>query len=289
MGKGTVANDKSDIQTLGGNLPLGKDVVYCSTYSPELLCALPRLAGRETLGIDNDALPFDGFDSWNAYEVSWLEKSGKPVVAMAQFRFPCDSPGIVESKSFKLYLNSFNQSRFSDSDEVRQILIRDLSAAVQAGVEVELRNRNDFAEPQQFIGVMPGDCIDDEPVSIEEYTVNPALLETEGNTKVEETLHSHLLKTNCPVTGQPDWASVLIRYRGNKISRAGLLRYLCSFREHNDFHEQCVEMIFRDIIGRCDCESLTVEAHYTRRGGLDINPLRSNCNDKPALQRMLRQ
>jgi len=254
--------------------PLGKPTEYRATYAPELLYPIPRQLKRDELGIDPEALPFVGEDIWNAYEVSWLNPRGKPVVALATFRVPATSPNLVESKSFKLYLNSFNQTTFADPATVAAVLVRDLSAAAGEPVEVELADLR--RRPAVAVGYPEGICLDDLDVACEDYRPAPELLRADDGSVIEETLYSHLLKSNCLVTGQPDWAMVVVRYRGRPMDRAGLLRYLVSFRNHNEFHEQCVERIYCDIARRCSPEALAVYARYTRRGGLDINPFRSS-------------
>jgi 7-cyano-7-deazaguanine reductase len=257
------------------NLPLGKATTYVAAYDPGLLCPFPRRLKREEIGLTG-VLPFHGFDLWNAFELSWLTPQGKPVVAMGEFRFPCDSPNLIESKSFKLYLNSFNQTHFTDFGSVAALMKTDLGRAAGAAVEVRLLDAGAFSGLQ--IGQLPGRCIDGLDLAISNYALNPELLKeaADAGELVEETLHSHLLKSNCLVTNQPDWGSVLIRYRGARINAEALLRYLVSFRQHNEFHEQCVERIFVDLQRYCRPERLTVYARYTRRGGLDINPFRSN-------------
>ena len=257
------------------NLPLGKPTVYRDEYDPALLCPFPRQPKRAELGLGAD-LPFAGFDLWNAYELSWLTPAGKPVVAMAEFRFPCTSPCLIESKSLKLYLNSFNQTRFTDPAAVAAIIEADLGSACGAAVSVTLRSL--AATTGAGLVDLPGRCLDDLEVAIDCYALAPGLLAgaADSGCIVAETLHSHLLKSNCLVTRQPDWASVLIRYRGPRIDPVALLRYLVSYRQHSEFHEQCVERIFSDLLRHCRPEQLTVYARYTRRGGLDINPFRSN-------------
>ena len=269
-------------------LPLGKATVYKSEYDPGLLCPVPRKLKRDEIGLTG-ALPFHGVDIWNAYEMSWLTRKGKPVVAMGEFRVPCESPFLIESKSFKLYLNSFNQTRFDDFDTVCALMGQDLSGAVGTPVDVRLIGEQGFAGAT--FGTLPGECIDDQDVAIEGYALEPGLLEgaADATRPVEEALHSHLLKSNCLVTDQPDWGSVLIRYRGGRIDREALLRYLISFRLHNEFHEQCVERIFTDLLRFCGPERLTVYARYTRRGGLDINPWRSNFESEVGNIRLVRQ
>ncbi|MCB1577995.1 MAG: NADPH-dependent 7-cyano-7-deazaguanine reductase QueF [Xanthomonadales bacterium] len=256
--------------------PLGRITAASRDYDPDLLYPIPRARGREALGLGADALPFDGVDIWNGYELSWLDARGKPEVATAEFRVPATTPNLIESKSFKLYLNSFNQTCHDDPAQVRERLRRDLSAAAGGAVEVALAS---VTRPLTAMhGEFDGDCIDALDVAIDCYgPPQPEYLGTRtSDVVVDEALVSHLLKSNCPVTGQPDWASVQIRYRGAPIDREGLLRYLVSYREHDDFHEQCVERIFRDLLARCAPTRLTVSARYTRRGGLDINPWRSN-------------
>jgi 7-cyano-7-deazaguanine reductase len=269
--------------------PLGKTVAGSQDYDPTLLFPIPRAAKRVELGL-SDPLPFRGVDIWNAYELSWLDARGKPRVALGEIRVPATSPNLIESKSLKLYLNSFNQTRFDNADAVHAHFVRDLSAASGGDVVVDLRPLDHtFAAPMD---VLAGELIDDLDIAIDGYgPPRPDLLGvTEDRPIIEETLVSHLLKSNCPVTGQPDWASVQIRYRGAPIDRAGLLRYLVSFRLHDDFHEQCVERIFVDIANRCEPARLAVSARYTRRGGLDINPWRSNfASDAPLNPRLVRQ
>ncbi len=253
---------------------LGRQVSYPDAYSPALLQPLARSDSRQALGIDPVALPFKGIDVWTGYEVSWLDGAGKPHVAIAEFHVPCQSPFIIESKSFKLYLNSFNQTRFERQSDVLEALEKDLSAAAGRSVWVHLSGLSQAT--QRHIGQLPGDSLDHLPVEIEAYQPDPSLLQADSALIVNESLHSDLLKTNCPVTGQPDWASLLVSYTGPAINRESLLKYIISFRQHQDFHEQCVERIFIDILQRCQPHELTVYARYTRRGGLDINPMRTN-------------
>ncbi|WP_192036376.1 NADPH-dependent 7-cyano-7-deazaguanine reductase QueF [Halomonas sp. YLGW01] len=257
--------------------PLGRESAYPERYDPALLYPISRAANRAPLGITDDALPFVGEDEWHAFEVSWLTPRGKPVVAVARFRLPADSPNLIESKSWKLYLNSYNQSGFASREEVIATLEQDLATAAGAPVAVELYGVDDQALATQRL---PGECIDELDVAIDAYTPEPTLL-TVGEEIVEETLHSHLLKSNCPVTGQPDWGSVLIRYRGPRLDREGLLKYLVSYRQHQDFHEHCVEHIFTDLMTRARPERLLVLARYVRRGGLDISPWRATPGERP--------
>ncbi|MCX7891609.1 MAG: NADPH-dependent 7-cyano-7-deazaguanine reductase QueF [Burkholderiales bacterium] len=250
--------------------PLGREVPCPERYDPTLLFPIARDEGRARLALAG-ALPFTGVDVWNAYELSWLGPKGKPEVALATVSVPCESPAIVESKSFKLYLNAFSQTVFADAAAVRAAIARDVGAACGAPVSVVLASAAAPLEARP----LEGESLDAVDVAIADYLPNPALLAARGEA-VEETLVSDLLKSNCPVTGQPDWASVQVRYRGPRIDRAGLLAYVVSFRGHADFHEHCVERIFVDIAARCRPERLSVYARYTRRGGLDINPFRTN-------------
>ncbi len=263
---------------------LGKEVDYIDTYSPDLLFPIARQQSREDLGIVAGKLPFTGVDIWNAYELSWLNPKGKPQVACAEFRFPCESESIVESKSFKLYLNSLNQTVFSDQQALQQQMTQDLSACVGRAVEVSI---NDVATGNA-VSQLEGVCLDDIDVTMTSYSPDPSLLRAEGP-KVEQSLYSHLLRSLCPVTAQPDWASVEIRYRGSEIQHEGLLKYLIGYRQHQEFHEQCVERIFSDISRQCEPGQLSVRALYTRRGGLDINPFRSNYPVSPENIRLNRQ
>ncbi len=254
--------------------PLGKTSAYIDQYEATLLFPIPRQQKRDEIGIKQE-LPFHGVDIWNAYELSWLNEKGKPVVALAEFFIPAESPKLIESKSFKLYLNSFNQTRFHSLQDVQKVLQLDLSEAAGADVRVTVVylsqsvHSADIVESDAF-------CIDDLDIEIDTYQTAPELLKTVDDDIVEERLVSHLLKSNCLVTGQPDWGSVMIQYRGSKIDHEALLKYLISFRQHNEFHEQCVERIFMDLKKYCRCETLTVYARYTRRGGLDINPFRTD-------------
>jgi 7-cyano-7-deazaguanine reductase len=266
--------------------PLGKNSQYIAHYQRDLLFPLPRQTKRDEIRVPQ-ALPFFGADIWNGYEVSWLNAKGKPQVAVAEFLFPCTSPNIIESKSFKLYLNSFNNTQFDSTTAVAAVMTRDLSAAAGAPVGVDLVEVADFVDTK--IETFAGTNLDLLDVACDAYLVDPALL-TALPPVVEEKLFSNLLKSNCLVTGQPDWGSVKIEYKGNKINHEGLLKYIVSFRNHNEFHEQCVERIFMDITRQCKPEKLAVYARYTRRGGLDINPYRSTQADyRPGNGRLCRQ
>jgi len=254
--------------------PLGKSSDYVATYSPHLLFPIPRGPKWAELGLTAETLPYQGVDLWNCYELSWLLPSGKPVVAIGEFEIPADSPSIIESKSFKLYLNSLNQSVFDSREALAEVMSSDLSAAAGKPVKVRLRTLDEVAA--EGVATLPGRCVDDLDVTIEHYDhPQPGLLACDAGYMVEESLHSHLLKSNCPVTGQPDWGSVVVEYRGAALQAESLLAYLVSFRQHADFHEQCVERIFLDLQRLLQPEKLTVYARYVRRGGLDINPYRS--------------
>lgn len=279
---------------LAGTL-LGKATHYPDRYDASLLEPLPRAPKRAELGLAGQP-PFVGADVWTAYELSWLNTRGKPQVALAHVTVPCESTHIIESKSFKLYLNGYNGTHFASADEVRERLLADVNAAIwhggamQAGAGVRLTLPEDFgAERMQELA---GLCLDRLDIACDRYgPPAPELLTAAFDEQpVQETLTSHLLKSNCPVTCQPDWGSVQIAYSGPQIDQASLLRYLVSFREHNEFHEHCVERIFMDITRHCRPARLMVQARYTRRGGLDINPWRaSHPQAAPASARTARQ
>lgn len=277
----------SNAQALS-ELTLGKATGYQSEYDASLLQGVPRKLNRDAIGLSN-TLPFHGSDIWTGYELSWLNAKGKPMVAIAEFLLSFDSENLIESKSFKLYLNSFNQTKFENIEQVQTTLATDLSQCAKGEVLVKV------IEPKQFIHQrvveLPGTCIDDLDIEVEDYSFNPEYLidSTDEKAMVAETLNSNLLKSNCLITSQPDWGSVMIRYQGPKIDREKLLRYLISFRQHNEFHEQCIERIFVDLKRFCHCAKLTVYARYTRRGGLDINPYRSDFEHPPESHRLARQ
>ena len=274
-------------QALSG-LTLGKTTDYRDVYDASLLQGVPRSLNRDPLGLHADSLPFHGADIWTLSELSWLNAKGLPQVAVGHVELSHETVNLVESKSFKLYLNSFNQTRFANWEAVQETLERDLSACAQGKVTVALY-RLDEVEGQP-IAHFHGSCIDNQDIEIESYEFNADYLDgAAGDNVVQETLVSHLLKSNCLITHQPDWGSVQIQYRGRQIDREKLLRYLVSFRHHNEVHEQCVERIFNDILRFCAPESLSVYARYTRRGGLDINPWRSNTDFVPAIGRLVRQ
>ncbi len=261
---------------------LGKKVSYTETYDKSLLFPILRAEKREELGFKNP-LPFQGYDLWRAFELSWLNEKGKPQVALAEFLFPASSPFLIESKSFKLYLNSYNQTPFSSPKEVQERLQRDLSDASKSEVEVRFID----VEKEAPFPPLKGTCIDDLDIETDIYNVTPSLLK-QGSEHVEETLYTHLFKSNCLVTGQPDWATVLISYKGKALAKEALLQYLISYRCHLELHEQAIERIFRDL-SQLKLEELTVIGFFTRRGGLDINPVRSTTAHPKELPRLLRQ
>jgi len=273
-------------------LTLGKTTQYCSEYNADLLQGVPRSLNRDDLALNQAELPFVGEDVWYGYELSWLNEKGKPVVAVAEFRFPCTSKNIVESKSFKLYLNSFNQTRFTNLKQVEQILIADLSKITDSAAKVKLFGVDHCPALDINKSSSSYFCIDGEDINVDNYEYDAEILaqsQGEEGSDVDEYLVSHLLKSNCLITNQPDWASIYIHYRGKAINHAALLTYLVSFRQHNEFHEQCVERIYCDLNTFCQLEELTVFARYTRRGGLDINPFRSSHIEHAPNGRTLRQ
>jgi 7-cyano-7-deazaguanine reductase len=272
--------DSSALPVTPAQSPLGKTASYIDQYDPALLFPLPRATKRQELGLGAQ-LPFFGADTWTAFELSWLNLRGKPQLALAHITVPCETPNIIESKSFKLYLNSFNNTRFADAADVLARLRADLSEAAWRGAASPATLGVRLLGPELFdqepVCELDGLSLDRLDVACERYSPAPDLLRTtQGEPPVNETLVSNLLKSNCLVTGQPDWGSVQIRYSGDAIDQEGLLQYLVSFRNHNEFHEQCVERIFMDIWQRCKPTRLTVYARYTRRGGLDINPFRTS-------------
>lgn len=276
-----------DDHSLSG-LTLGQKTEYKAKYDRTLLQPVPRRLNRDGLGI-SARQPFNqGADIWTAYEISWLNPKGLPQVAIADVEIDFRSENLVESKSFKLYLNSFNQTKFASMAEVQNIMQRDLQDCARGEVKVRLNFLTFYAN--QPIHELAGEVIDDQDIEISDYGFNTDLLtDCTNNVQAEETLVSHLLKSNCLITGQPDWGSVRIHYIGKQIDREKLLRYIVSFRQHNEFHEQCVERMFCDIMRYAKPEKLTVYARYTRRGGLDINPFRSNFEPVPDNLRLARQ
>ena len=269
-------------------LKLGQQTTYAEKYDRTLLQPVPRRLNRVQLNI-TATQPFTiGADIWTAYEISWLNPKGVPQVAIADVSIDFRSENLIESKSFKLYLNSFNQTAFADFADVQQTLQRDLQDCARGEVNVRLNSLADYTA--QPIVALSGDCIDAQDIEVQDYAFNAAFLNhCTGEHLVEETLVSHLLKSNCLITQQPDWGSLQIHYVGKQINREQLLRYIISFRQHNEFHEQCVERIFCDLMQYAKPEKLTVYARYTRRGGLDINPYRSNFEPLPQNVRLARQ
>jgi 7-cyano-7-deazaguanine reductase len=259
--------------------PLGKATDYPDRYDPSLLFRIARSEQRGAIGLAG-ALPFHGVDSWTAYEISWLDDRGKPQLALGRLTVPADSPAIVESKSLKLYLGSFAQERLPGIDAVESKIANDLEGVCGAKVEVELVPAAKLAA--LALRALPGESLDGLDVAIELYEPAPETLVAAG-AKVEETLNSALFRSNCPVTDQPDYADVMVRYRGPRVDRAGLLRYLVSYRRHAAFHESCVERIFVDVLRQCRPDALTVYARFLRRGGIDINPFRSNFESAPTV------
>ncbi|MGH8190267.1 MAG: NADPH-dependent 7-cyano-7-deazaguanine reductase QueF [Rhodanobacteraceae bacterium] len=255
--------------------PLGRKTEYPATVDPSVLFPIARADARKPLGIDADPLPFTGADIWNAWELSWLDAHGKPRVAVAELRVPCDSSNLVESKSVKLYLGGYAMTRFDDAQDVRARIADDVSAKVGVPVEAALLEAADF--PRLAIADLAGESLDEQQIGIDGYgPPRPDHLCTRtGGRVVEEALVTRLFRSVCPVTGQPDWATVQVRYRGIPIERTGLLRYVVSYREHADFHEACVERMFTDIQQHCRPLSLLVYARFLRRGGIDINPWRA--------------
>ena len=269
---------------------LGKNTSYIANYSPDLLFPISRKEKRAEIGIKDDEIPFYGEDLWNHYEVSWLNKKGKPMVALAEIRYGCHTPCLIESKSMKLYFNSLNNTIFESARELESLLAKDIAARIGGETCVMLIPLEQWkCEPVIFAN-LEGTRLDAQDIECSIYEVDPSLLVTE-DVPVKETLTSNLLKSNCLVTGQPDWGSIAIEYKGRKINHEGLLRYIVSFRNHNEFHEQCIERIFMDIMSHCRPESLTVYGRYTRRGGLDINPWRSSSKlrEPPDNRRLIRQ
>lgn len=264
---------------------LGKPTTYKSVYDASLLFPIARQEKRDELGFNLSNLPFHGIDIWTAFEVSWLDANGKPEVRIAEFEFDAASPNLIESKSFKLYLNSFNGTQFEDEAAVHAALSHDLSAASGKSVKVALNPLHNLT----LIGAPEGQCLDTQVIDIHQYELAPQLLSAQANQPVSKQVFSHLLKSNCLVTGQPDWGTIVIQYQGNEIDPTSLLRYLVSYRNHMEFHEQCVERVFCDLMRLCQPEKLLVYARYVRRGGLDINPYRANFDVTFDKRRLVRQ
>lgn len=268
------------------NLPLGLETDYPHKYAPDVLCTIPRSTSRDELGITG-AMPFAGVDIWNAWELTWLGPTGLPEVATAEIRVPADSTNIIESKSLKLYLGSFAMSRFDSATVVSAAIAADLGQCAGAPVDVNVLSVT--ATEARHAARLAGTCLDKLEVTCSEWEVNPDLLRSDASERIREDLHTHLLRSLCPVTAQPDIGSLQISYSGPRIDPAALLQYVVSFREHNDFHEACVERMFVDLLERCGCDELTVHARYQRRGGIDINPVRSNRDETPRNLRLWRQ
>ena len=271
---------------------LGKHSAYTTQYDPSLLFQIPRKTKRDEIGIIAK-LPFAGVDIWNAFELSWLNTKGKPIIALLELIIPANSSHIIESKSLKLYLNSLNNTQFSSQELVKQTINNDLAKVLNIAPKeliINIYNNDNSALQATPLTQLKGICLDELDVSIQQYTPNPKLLKTDNNNR-EESLFSNLLKSNCLVTDQPDWGSVQIDYQGKQINHESLLKYIIAFRNHNEFHEQCIERIFMDIMRECQPEKLTVYGRYTRRGGLDINPYRTTNQNfiTPSNARLFRQ
>ena len=266
-------------------LLLGQETDYPNKYRPDVLFPIARNESRASFL--SGELPFDGVDIWNAWELTWLGPGGLPVVATAEIRIPAASPKLIESKSLKLYLNSFAMSHFDNAAEVERLIADDLGS--RSGAEITVRLQSIADTEAKVVSRLPGLCLDALPVECGHSTVDAALLEIDASGQVEEDLHSHLLRSLCPVTGQPDIGSIAVHYRGPRIDPASLLKYIVSFREHNDFHEACIERMFVDLQERCKAQKLSLYARYQRRGGIDINPFRSNFEKSPRNLRLWRQ
>lgn len=266
-------------------LLLGKHTPVVEVYSPELLYPIPRSIARTSLGL-SDSLPFTGVDLWHAYELSWLDSSGKPVARVGRFTVPATTPNIVESKSFKLYLNSLNNSRFETPEAAKSVVEADISKVAGGAVTLELFEVDD----SQLAGVdLTGIALDDLEMSRQLTQPDANDLIVDPSRREEEMLYTHLLRSLCPVTGQPDWATLWIHYSGARLDHSSLLSYIISYRQHQEYHEQCVERMFLDISSRIQPQFLHIQAFYTRRGGLDINPFRSTRSTEKAQPRLNRQ
>lgn len=266
-------------------IPLGRVSQYPNKYDSSLLFPIARCESRDAF--ITGKLPFFGVDVWNAWELTWLRRDDMPVIATLEIRVPATTPQIIESKSLKLYLNSFAMSQFDNSDAVTRTIATDLSSCTQGDVEVYLQQSGDFAA--NSFSSAPGTCIDSTTVAASGWIIDPTILSADNSDIVDEQLHSHLLRSLCPVTAQPDIGSLFVHYKGPRIDRETLLQYIVSFRQHNDFHEACIERMYVDILQQCDPQQLSVFARYQRRGGIDINPYRSNFEDQPRNQRLWRQ
>jgi 7-cyano-7-deazaguanine reductase len=253
-------------------LPLGRETAYPNKYQPNLLFPIARSESRGSYL--SGELPFSGTDIWNAWELTWLRPGGLPMVATAEIRIPADSPNLIESKSLKLYLNSFAMSRFEDVQDVQKRIADDLAACIGTEIIIQIQLLDETR--LNTVSHLPGLCLDSLSTTPTIWEADATLLMIDTDTRIEEDLHSHLLRSLCPVTGQPDIGSIAIHYAGPQIDHRSLLRYIVSFREHNDFHEACIERMFVDILQQCQSEKLSIHARYQRRGGIDINPFRSN-------------
>ncbi len=274
------------MMALGNNkIPLGKQIPHSSNYDPSHLFPVPRIEGRKELNLKKK-LSFSGVDIWNCYELSWLDLNGKPCIAVGTIIFPCTSENIIESKSMKLYFNSLNQTKFKSHNEFQKTISDDLSNVSGDKVETSLLLPENFRNEQ--FAKEEGICIDSHEIKTDKYSVDTSILKCDQKV-VSETLYSNLLRTNCPVTGQPDWGTVIIEYSGKKINQKSLLKYITSFRNHTGFHENCVEKIFTDLKNNCKTKKLSVQARFTRRGGIDINPCRSDFDKKFLNLRSVRQ
>ncbi|CUS49287.1 MAG: 7-cyano-7-deazaguanine reductase QueF [Idiomarinaceae bacterium HL-53] len=269
------------------SLTLGKTTAYPEHYAPELLQPVPRVLNRNPLGVQADALPFVGADRWTCYELSWLNNEGVPRVAIAEVTVPATSTNLIESKSFKLYLNSFNQTRVASERELINILTKDLSTCAGAPVIVQMFSIREYTA--LGVGLPNAHCIDEAEVENVSFAYQPEQLQADTSNIVTEALYTDLLKSNCLITNQPDWGTLCIQYTGPQIDRGKLLSYVIGFRNHNEFHEQCVERIFIDLGKYLKPHELCVEARYTRRGGLDINPWRATTNTPQLMPRLVRQ
>jgi 7-cyano-7-deazaguanine reductase len=258
--------------------PLGEQSDYPRHYDPGLLYAIPRWASRSLLNIDKK-IPLQGFDLWRAYELSWLNERGKPQVAMGELYIDARSENLVESNSLKLYLNSLNNEVFASADTFSERVAADLTELTRSEVQVVIRQLGD--SPLSHIHVPPGKCIDDLESGVVDIQPDAEILRTTGSQAEHSALYSNLFRSNCPITGQPDWATVMVQYSGPTIDEQSLLAYLCSFRQHAGYHEECAEMIYRDLMFKCEPDALIVGMNFARRGGLDINPFRSNQSISP--------
>jgi 7-cyano-7-deazaguanine reductase len=268
--------------------PLGENISSPTKYGPGILYPIPRRAGRSLLDIDKNLLMY-GLDHWHAYELSWLDFNGKPQVAMAELFFDSDSENIVESKSLKLYLNSLNQEKFANQEILRGVISNDLSSLCRSQVKVILLTFSRVQEAPSYL--RQGNSLDGLDVKLRNYLPAPELLQIRDEIVFNEKLYSDLFRSNCPITDQPDWASFSIQYTGNKIAESSLLAYLCSYREHQGYHEECAERIYRDLMKCCHPKELSVSLNFLRRGGLDINVYRSSLPliDDSVNSRLIRQ